>query len=108
MADGLVKQLQVKIVRTVLSYKKPDKILLYGSRATGHSNGKSDIDIAIFARGWDESDMNELRFRLDESLSVPLKIDIVEFYSLDNKRLKKNILAEGRVLYESRKTKRPA
>ncbi|MDO8489705.1 MAG: nucleotidyltransferase domain-containing protein [Candidatus Omnitrophota bacterium] len=98
---GLSKHIENKIVKIVLSYKKPDKILLFGSRATGYFTEKSDIDIALFGKKWDEGDLNEIKFRLDECLSTPLKIDIVNFYSSGNKRLKSRILNEGRLLYES-------
>jgi len=105
MPNGLTKELQKKIIEIILSYKRPDKIVLFGSRATGHFIEKSDIDIVVFARKWDDFDINELKFRFDEYLSTPLKTDIVNFYSLHNKRLKSNILKEGKVLYESRKVK---
>jgi len=106
MPDGLKKEIRKKIVKLILSYKKPEKIVLYGSRVTGYFTAKSDIDIAVFGKNWDALNLNELKFRLDEYLLTPLKIDIVNFYSLNNKKLKNNILKEGKVLYEPRKIKR--
>lgn len=103
---GLMKKLEKEIVSIILSYKKPDRIVLFGSRATGYFTDKSDIDIAVFAKKWDDNDLNELKFYLDKYLLTPLKIDVVNFCSLYNKRLKSNILKEGMVLYESRKVKR--
>lgn len=93
---GMLEQ----IVRIIIEYKKPEKILIYGSRAKGSFKKTSDIDIAIFAKDWTNKDINLVKHRLDEELITPLKVDVVNFYDLEKKSLKGNILKEGRVLYE--------
>jgi predicted nucleotidyltransferase len=44
---GIGEQTIHEIVRRVLSAIKPDKIILFGSAATGHMTRDSDIDLLI-------------------------------------------------------------
>ena len=89
-----------QIVSLIIKYKKPEKIVIYGSRAMGIFKETSDIDIAIFGKHWTGRDINLIRHLLDEFVKTPLKIDVVNFYELKKEALKENILKEGRVLYE--------
>lgn len=104
-ATGLTKEIEKKIVKLILSYKRPERIVLFGSRATGCFAKTSDIDIAVFDKKWNEYDTSEVRALLDERLSTPLKVDLLDFYSLRSQRLKKSILREGRILYGAREIK---
>lgn len=63
----------------------------------------SDIDLAVFARDWQDKDINLCRDALEEEIKTPLKFDLVGFYGLSKEALKKKILKEGVVLYESGK-----
>ena len=44
---GIDKQTAREIVRRILSIAQPDKIILFGSAATGEMNRDSDIDLLI-------------------------------------------------------------
>ncbi len=44
---GIDQQTVEQIVRQVLSVTRPDKIILFGSAATGQMNRDSDIDLLI-------------------------------------------------------------
>lgn len=44
---GIDKQTAREIVRRILSIAQPDKIILFGSAATGEMNRNSDIDLLI-------------------------------------------------------------
>jgi len=92
-----------QIVKIILSYKKAKKIILFGSRAKNTFRDISDIDIAILDKEWSDRDINIIKHRLEEYVKTPLKFDIVNFYSLAKEKLKRNILKEGRVIYESGK-----
>lgn len=94
------KELLEQIVGIIVRYKKPQKVVLYGSRARGIFKESSDIDIAIFGKDWTSTDINLVKHELDESVKTPLKIDVVNFYQLKKEPLKENILKEGRILYE--------
>ncbi len=94
------KELLEQIVKIIVQHKKPQKVVLYGSRARGIFEEASDIDIAIFGKDWTSTDINLVKYELEESVKTPLKIDVVNFYQLKKESLKENILKEGRVLYD--------
>jgi len=94
------KKILEQIVKMIIEHKKPEKVLIYGSRARGVFKEISDIDIAIFSKDWTSTDINLIKHQLDENIKTPLKIDIVNFYQLKKENLRKNILKEGRILYE--------
>jgi len=89
------------ITKIILSYKKPEKIVLYGSRSRMQATEQSDIDLAVMAESWTPTDLNLVKNKLDEEVITPLKFDLVLFHQLNNETLKKNILEEGKVLYDS-------
>lgn len=90
------------IVQILCSYKPIRKILLYGSRARGDEAERSDIDLAVLDPSWTEVDIGEANYLLNEKLSTALKFDLVHWDTLLRDVLKKNILEEGVVLYESK------
>lgn len=92
-----------KIVEIIRGIKEPEKVVLFGSRARGDACLTSDIDIAIFGKEWTDQDLNGARHLLEEEVKTPLKFDLINFYTVSNPRLKKNIETTGRVLYESGK-----
>ena len=94
--------LSKQIVEKILSCKKPEKIVLFGSRATGNEKKTSDIDIAIFGKQWTDRDINMVRHHLEEKIKTPLKFDVINFYSIAKDELKNNILSQGVILYESK------
>ena len=98
--NGLDKKIIQQIIELVIDYKKPEKIILFGSRAGNVFRKTSDIDIAVFGRDWTSRDINLVRHLLDECLKTPLKIDVLNFYELKKDSLKESILKEGKVLYE--------
>ena len=55
------------------------RIILFGSRARGDNNRRSDVDIGIIPRGrFDSAKITVLRDRIDE-LNVPYKVEVVNF-----------------------------
>jgi len=92
-----------QIVKVVLNYKEPQKIMLFGSRAAGNSKDSSDIDIAIFGSNWTDRDINLVSDNLNEEIETPLLIDVLNYESLANEKLRQNIIKYGSVMYESRK-----
>lgn len=98
---GLDEKLIQQIINKILSYKKPEKIVLYGSRATGDFKRVSDIDIAIFAKEWTGLDIAEIHFILEDEVDTLLKFDVADFYRLEKQSLIDNILKKGIILYES-------
>lgn len=76
-----------------------NKIVLFGSRARGDNNLKSDIDIAIYPSA-DLTNKGHLISDIDD-LETLLKIDIIFINQDTDEKLIANIQREGVVIYES-------
>ena len=100
--EGLSKKIKEGIINTILSHKKAEKIVIFGSRAGKDFKKNSDIDIAVFGKNWTDKDINIVKFNLEEGLKTPLKFDVLNFYCLNKETLKKEILKDGRVIYEEK------
>lgn len=104
---GVEETLLNEIVRRVLSASRPDKIILFGSAATGQMTKDSDIDLLIVER----SPKN----RHEESVAIADAIGDVDFpvdvkiIASERFEATKNIIGGiaypahkyGRVLYEA-------
>jgi len=102
--EPLSEQLVSQIVDLILARgRKIEKIVIFGSRATGEFKNTSDIDIAIFGKNWTDTDINIVKHNLEELIKTPLKFDVINFYDIAKSKLKENILKEGRIIYESEK-----
>lgn len=74
------------------------KIVLFGSRARGDNNPKSDIDIAIYT-SVELKNKGHLISDIDD-LETLLKIDIIFVNQDTDEKLISNIQREGVVIYE--------
>lgn len=76
-----------------------DAIWLYGSRARGEQNERSDIDLAIICPKANEADWRQVR-DIIEAADTLLEIDYVRFDELaEDDPLRENILDDKQVLY---------
>ncbi|MCK5358036.1 MAG: nucleotidyltransferase domain-containing protein, partial [Elusimicrobiales bacterium] len=96
------EKMMKELIKTILSRKKPEKIMIFGSRAKADFTDVSDIDIAIFAKNWTDMDINLVKNDLEEFIKTPLKFDVLNFYQITKQTLKENIIKEGKVIYESK------
>lgn len=65
------------LLKKILKQTVPDKIIwAYGSRVTGTSHIKSDLDIAVFKA--DEKQIYELKDALEES-DLPFSVDVMDW-----------------------------
>lgn len=77
-----------------------DKVILFGSRARGDHEERSDIDLAVFCDDASDDEWLEVLDCLREDRTdTLLKVDCVRFDRCDAV-LQENVLAEGVVLYE--------
>ncbi|HPP34606.1 MAG TPA: nucleotidyltransferase domain-containing protein [Ignavibacteriales bacterium] len=90
----LDKNILLRIKNIVLSYGKVDKIILFGSRAKGTAKQGSDIDIALVGSNLSFSEMCRILNEIEE-LNLPYKVDIIQYDSLSNEDIKKDILKFG-------------
>ena len=74
-----------------------EKVILFGSRARGTNNEKSDIDMAVYGC----NDFEKLKDKIDEELWSLLNVDIINMNSkYVSDELIKEIEKDGVVLYE--------
>lgn len=88
-----------KVTAIILEHAKPERIYLYGSRATGDAAPTSDVDIAFH-----DGDFKNTHLIKEEAEKIPtlLKIDIVNLARTEE-RFRKRVIATGKVLYSSNK-----
>ncbi|MFH1846778.1 MAG: nucleotidyltransferase domain-containing protein [Candidatus Omnitrophota bacterium] len=98
---GLGKDVIDQIIQTILDRKEVEKIVIFGSRANENYGDVSDIDIAVFGKKWTSTDINIVKFQLDEYVKTPLKFDIINFHGISKPKLKEDIVKYGRIIYES-------
>ncbi len=99
---NLNQALVAQIIDVVKIRKNVNKIILFGSRATNNAKRTSDIDLAVFGKDLSDTDVNLIRFDLEEKVKTLLKFDVVHFDTLNKESLKNDILKEGIVIYESK------
>ena len=94
---GLPQRTIGEITDYFASNDKIEKVLIYGSRATGRFHNGSDIDFAIFAA--DNTNFPAILSALD-NLPTPYKFDVTDYNSITNPDLKNSIDKEGIVFYK--------
>ena len=99
MTLGLDNQ-QISVIGAILGhYPEVEKGLLYGSRVKGTHTPRSDIDLALIGTNLDRHTINRIKLELDESDLINL-IDVQDYHSINNPRLKSHIDRLGEVIYE--------
>lgn len=90
---------QYRFFEALRQLKFIDEIILYGSRARGDNQERSDIDLAIKCPDASDADW-QIILQIIENADTLLKIDCVRFDTLDvTNELHQAILREGVVLY---------
>ena len=84
-------------------YHEYKKVMLYGSRAREDNRQNSDIDLCIFCDKSQEDVLLDFRMFLDD-LDTYFTFDACQYEIVNNEQLKENILLEGKVIYDKRKT----
>ena len=100
------KEIQ-NIVEQLIHLYKPEKVILFGSLAKGQINQGTDIDLFIIKNDVPEFGVDRIR-QLDTIINYRLATDFVVYKPKEvEQRLKlgdpfvKNILEEGKVLYDA-------
>ena len=89
------------LIKEISAFPSVEKIILYGSRARGDNEPRSDIDLAVAGNlDWQEwSKIRRLADVEDNTIRTLLKIDLVQLEKV-GELLRKSILHEGKILYE--------
>lgn len=94
-----IEEIIAQVVRIILKHAKPERIWLYGSRASGEAKESSDIDIAFD----DKEYTSEWQIKEDvEKIQTLIKIDIKNIAHAEE-RFRQRVLSTGRVLYSASK-----
>lgn len=75
-----------------------ERVVIFGSRATGHNRKGSDVDIAL--QGAITFDViARVKGVLEQETQLPYFFDVVDYASITNMDLKKHIDEHGKVLW---------
>lgn len=94
----LPKKLERHLIHRLAATPEVERVILFGSRARGDAEERSDIDLAIAAPHATQRQWLDLVFLLEEAETL-LMIDVVRLEEAPD-ALKERILSEGIVLYE--------
>lgn len=83
-------------IREICAEERAVRVMLFGSRARGTAEEKSDIDLAV----WGCPDFPHLEDRLDNELWSLLQLDVVNMDESSSHELLEEVLKDGKVLYE--------
>ena len=83
-------------LRKIASQYDVDKIVLFGSRARGDNQAKSDVDIAVYGC----RDFTNFYFDVEEKVWTLLTFDIVNMDNDVSEELKREIIRDGVIIYE--------
>jgi len=75
-----------------------EQVKLYGSRAKGTYNSRSDIDLVAFGQGIDRAVIAEVLMDLDDS-DIPYLVDLQAYHDLRNPQLIDHVDRVGVVIY---------
>jgi predicted nucleotidyltransferase len=104
---GVDESLLGEIVRRVLSVARPDRIILFGSAATGEMTKDSDIDLLVVAPA--PKNRHEERLKIADAIGdIEYPVDVILIAS-ERFEATKNVIGGiaypahkyGRVLYEA-------
>lgn len=93
------KELLDEIRNIILRHAKPDRIYLYGSRATGEATEISDIDIAYYDKEFKQDYLIEEEV---QKLPTLIKIDVKNI-AFTEERFRNRVISTGKVLYSASK-----
>lgn len=79
-------------------YEQVEKVILYGSRAMGTYNERSDINLVAVGRNINRTIVVQIKNALEE-LMIPYFIDLQDYKTIDNENLIEHITRVGIEFY---------
>ena len=89
------------IVAAITAHKPVRRIWLFGSRAAGVASAASDVDLAVEADNWSDTDTNLAHDRLESEIPTALKFDLVDVNAVAKPGFREAIQRNGKVIYEA-------
>lgn len=97
---GLYGKSFLLIVETLKCFKAVEKAWIFGSRATGNYQQGSDVDLAISGDQVDLTVVANLYGVLNEEVSIPYFVDVVDINAVESRALRKQIADNGVLFYQ--------
>lgn len=101
LTNGLSRGILAELQEVFARYLTVERVLLFGSRATGFAKPGSDIDLAVIAPGMSQREFSRLWNEL-EDLPLVYTLDVLHWDQLTQETLKAKILKEGKIVYAAR------
>lgn len=95
---GLSSENLDTLKKVLRKHPEIEKVVVFGSRATGTYKTGSDMDLAVWQKP-NADVIASVRTDLEDS-TLPYFFDIVDFRSLSDDKFKQAIVRDGVVLYE--------
>ena len=92
--DGLKEKYRSTLIDILAADPRVERVVLFGSRATGAFRPASDIDLALYGDELTFSDLARLRTRIEET-SIPQQVDLALVKNIDNPKLLAHIREDG-------------
>lgn len=93
-----------KSYETIISYfenvKNLECVYIFGSRAVGNYKKGSDIDLVVKGDNVTDELVAELNYNLNEVLPIPYFIDVLNYNTITNDELIKEIDKKGKLFYQ--------
>lgn len=97
---GLTKENLEMIKGALRIFTQVEEAIIFGSRAMGHFEKASDIDIALKGN-LDLSTVGKVKTLLEDGLPLLYFFDVVDYNSITNVKLKQHIDEYGKVFYKA-------
>ena len=104
MGESILPDSARTTFQLLLDVPEVQKIILFGSRAVGDHEDRSDFDIAVSAPNLPRTRWSYLRDAVGQSRTL-YKISVSLFEAMPD-RLKESVISQGVVLYERKETHR--
>jgi predicted nucleotidyltransferase len=105
---GIDERLTQEIVRRILSVSSPDRIILFGSAATGNMTRDSDIDLLVVDRSQAIGIADRMRLRGSlRGLGFPFDVFVMQVTALRSPRISLAVSHTPRISTDASSMKQP-
>jgi proline iminopeptidase len=98
---GLSDAIQESLRGVFTRFPSIDRVMIYGSRATGRYRPQSDIDLAVIAPAMSDREFSLLWMALDD-LPILFRLDVSLWHHVSNPALQQAMLRDGVRFYQNR------
>ncbi len=92
---GLYDNSFILLKQTLKTFTEIERCWIFGSRALGNYKKGSDIDLAIAGKYVNFTLVAKLHGILNEEVSIPYFVDVVDFNNVESESLKAHIREKG-------------